>query len=127
MPPLFCTRKSLVSCKFIAKNHARTLKAVLRSRTDTSIAPDWEKDHDWLSVDVMRRIATDMLRKFMYQSVWSRAECRYVWKQPVGAWGWDYMWLDEYEVETIATMVMRGYLSANAHEIQEAAAALKRK
>ena len=82
---------------------------------------------DLLSVDVMRKIATDMLSKFLWRQAWSRAEYRYVWKQPVGAWDWDNMWLDEYEVETIATMVMRGYLSAGVREIQEAAAALKLK
>ena len=113
--------------EFIVNNHAKTLKSILRSRADSSTTPDWETDQDVLSVGVMRQIATDMLSKFLWRQAWSRAEYRYVWKQPVGAWDWDNMWLDEYEVETIATMVMRGYLSAGVSEIQEAAAALKLK
>lgn len=45
---------------------------------------------------------------------------------PSEAWGWMGMWLSEEEAEDVLTATMRGFLSANAEQIQEAARRLKR-
>ena len=112
---------------FIVNNHAKTVDAIIQGRSDQSTAPNWLMDQDWLDVKVMREVATTMLSRFVHRQVWDRATNTWQWKQPIGAYDWDNMYLFPHEVETIATTVIRGYLAAGPREIQEAATALEHK
>ena len=74
-------------------------------------------DSLWLDVAVVREVTVNMLKPFIWK--W------HVKHQPRAPWDWKGVWLYEYEADTVTSLTMRVFLSANADDIRKAAAALE--
>ena len=77
---------------------------------------NWYLDSEWLDVAVAREVTDRMVRPF----VWAWEEVT----PPIGPWEWNGVWLYDYEATTINSRTMRGFMSANADQIREAAQAV---
>ena len=97
--------------RFVQQLHGRTV-AALQEAAGVKEA-QWFLPEEWLDIGVCRTVVSNMLLPFV-----KRPGER---SSPKGAWGWQDMYLLEWETTSIVTATVKGFLSAHPDEILQAA------
>ena len=96
--------------RFVQQRHKGATQAFQRKagaadRNENS----WVLESRWIDIALAREVAADMLAPFFWMR--HETEC------PRGTWGWKSFWLSDYEVSTILTQTMGGFLSATRRRL----------
>ena len=104
-------RTARLACRFVQQLHGRTV-AALQEAAGVKEA-QWFLREEWLDIGVCRTVVSNMLLPFVKHPGKGSS--------PKGAWGWEDMFLHEWETTTIVTATVKGFLSAHPDEILRAA------